>query len=315
MLNRRLFSFFFIALGFFLLPLSNAIGQSGNSVQAQVFQAAQTLSQSLQFPSGNDAPKFKSIALGTEFNLADKKLFHLGTGGNFNSLPWVCEIQSVTVDCKLVLWKGKSWPSNLSELSSAFGDEVRLTITLIPSAMSEHLSPSSLGLAKIIEISIVAKEPSGSIADNAIAYFQDNFKSKPMVENKYSSPSEIYSPQCKSIVAGVQGKRPSDVTPAEQRAADQCETNATLAFMSGKTISARNRVTTWITSDGVAKVKVSDSSIARSLPGTRINLDSKDFKIVFTMFDQPAIQDYIRTIKQIGVAAAAAEKTNKQKDF
>lgn len=194
---------------------------------------------SITWPQKDAGIGFKGIYIGDVWPLDDKRIVivhdqKFNVYPNSLSPPFDCE-NGLFIECHLQLWDANSYPSNIMDLKTAFGDKIVLLVSFLPEKISLLLEPGrdQFGSGRVADITIENRSPSHSFVSNAVDFLSRKLGYPPAVRKNDKEPSVRYSPSCASRMAII-GKKPIvALTPDDLTVSKECESEYISALIAG----------------------------------------------------------------------------------
>ena len=276
---------------------SSAAASLPNWFFTEIQAADNQIIQSIQWPSIDDTIAFKSIFIGEKFNLEGNQVHLYVHEGSWNSIPsqrtpFMCTPWYILQDydkavylfnCKIILLEEHHYPQAIQAMTTAFGDSVQVSFGVILNRTlpkSEVMLPKSevkngpLGHGRIFDIDLKNSDPATGFVARAVRYFSKKFSLKPVVRISYHNPHSVYSKECARQMLTIGDKSMSTLSLNDLAELKKCNSQATLAILSGKASSARTVTYFWEPPNKFYNVQVGS---------VETNLDDQGGKLIPTV--------------------------------
>lgn len=257
---------------------------SAENIPASVYQrymeAGNKFIASITWPSNAEKLGFKHLALGDNFDFSGPLIYsyvHDHQDAPNNAQPLLCQYKgewyaAPVVECSVIFWVGNSYPEELMELKTAFGEyvKVKVGVFLNKTLSFEEINNRQFGQGRISSIKITNEKPLATYNKNAIDYFTDKLKVAPQTAATYQNPQQLYSKSCLTSTQKLENKPRQSWTVAEEKEAKKCEAEAMLAFLSGKANTVRTQVYSWTSSQKEYVAFLLSREVAVNANGTNL---------------------------------------------
>lgn len=269
----------------------------------QLWAQEQSYFSSMPWPSTDVA--FKSLRIGDNFNLDGPNVFSYGLESQKMYAGSKAITCSLSQDwgwfiCNIGLSRDSRDPADLAPLGTAFGQNVTVSFTVVPTAPItwDALVTQKFGVGRIFSIRISTTEevgPQTEFADRAKQYFTDNFGAASRVSTQGGEGGQITSAQCASDLQRINKKPLSQLSPDDIDTKKSCEAEAMLGYVVQSHRANKVTTTEWTNSADHYEVLV-ESKGGVAINGTN---DPSSFGVKLTIrrsFDETA--DKLADIKK-----------------
>lgn len=268
----------------------------------QLWAQEQSYFSSMPWPSTEVA--FKSLRIGDNFNLDGPNVFSYGLESQKMYAGGEAITCSLSQDwgwftCNIGLRRDNRDPADLASLGTAFGQNVTVSFTVVPTAPItwNALVTQKFGVGRIFSIRISTTELGSQteFTDRAKQYFTDKFGAASKVSIQGGEGGQITSAQCASDLQRINKKPLSQLSQDDIDTKKSCEAEAMVGYAVQSNRANKVTTTKWTNSADHYEVLV-ESKGGVAINGTN---DPTSFGVKLTIrrsFDEAA--DRLADIKK-----------------